>query len=184
VLLADDETSTGECRGSIQMNRSPWKTLCPNKPVYHDYLKSYLCLQLGIPPPRYQAVYVDIDQTSYDHAQSICENFGSGLATVIDYLDIATLNITLKGINAQEYCSERMFLGAKSPGNFVWSWRTGESISNAWELWAPNEPSRDGEACLRMGIDSASWMIMFDHYCSNDGPWITQFKCCICDTLP
>ena len=126
-----------------------------------------------------------MNQTSHDHAQSICENFGSGLATVIDQLDVETLNSTLNGINAQEYCSERMYLGATSPGNKTWSWRTGESISNDWERWKkPYEPELDGEACLRIGVDSANWMKMMDHYCTNGAYWITRFECCICDTLP
>jgi len=138
-----------------------------------------------MPPPRYQAVYVDMNQTSHDHAQSICENFGSGLATILDQLDFETLDNTLKGINAQEYCGARMFLGAKSPGNKVWSWRTGESITNDWEHWgSPAEPSVNVEACMRMGVDSANWMKIFDYYCTNDANWITRFKCCICDTLP
>ena len=33
--------------------------------------KMLLNLQHGLPPPRYQAVYVDMNQTSYDHAQSV-----------------------------------------------------------------------------------------------------------------
>jgi len=142
-----------------------------------------LCLRLGMPPPRYQAVYVDMDQTSYYHAQSICENFGSGLATVLDQLDFETLNTTLKDIKVEEYCGERMFLGASSPANISWSWRTGESISNDWEHWYPGEPASNGEVCLRMGIDSAYWMKMYDHYCTNDNYQIPRFKCCICDTL-
>ena len=125
-----------------------------------------------------------MDQTSYDHAQSICENFGSGLATVLDHLDFETLNTTLKGINAQKYCGERIFLGAKSLGSSVWSWRTGESISNTWVHWSTDEPNLGGEVCLRMGMDSAYWMKMFDHYCTNDNYQIPRFKCCICDTLP
>ena len=143
-----------------------------------------LCLQLGVPPPRYQAFYVDMNQTSHDHAQSICENFGSGLATVLDQLDFETLNTTLKGINAPEYCAERMFLGAKSPGNSVWSWRTGQSISNDWEHWGPNDPDLITEACMRMMLISSNWMEMRDQSCFITGDWITSFKCCICDTLP
>jgi len=136
-------------------------------------------------PPRYKAFYVDMAQTLYDHAQSICENFGSGLATVLDQIDFETLNTTLKGINAQDYCGIRMFLGAKSPGNSVWSWRTGESIPNDWEHWKkPNEHNRDGEACMRVGVDSAYWMMMLDHYCTNSAYRITRIKCCICDTYP
>jgi len=125
-----------------------------------------------------------MNQTSHDHAQSICENFGSGLATILDQLDFETLNTTLKGIHAQVYCGERIFLGAKSPGNKIWSWRTGESISNYWEHWAPPaEPYLTIEAFMRMGIDSAKWMKMFDHYCTNDETQISRVKCCICDTL-
>ena len=137
-----------------------------------------------MPPPRFQAVYVDTNQTSYDHAQSICQNFGSGLATVLDQLDFETLDTTLKYTNAQVYCGTRMFLGAKSPGSSVWSWRTGESISNTWEHWNLTEPSLTGKACMRVGVDSAYWMQMLDHYCTNSAFWTTQFKCCICDTLP
>jgi len=137
-----------------------------------------------MPPPRYQAVYVDMAQTSYDHAQSICENFGSGLATVLDQLDFETLDTTLKGIQAQEFCGERMYLGAKSLGSINWSWRTGESISNTWKHWYPNEPKLSGEVCMRMGIDSAYWMKIYDHYCTNNNYQILRFKCCICDSLP
>ena len=115
-----------------------------------------------------------MDQTSHDHAQSICKNFGSGLATILDQLDFETLNTTLKGVNAQEYCAERMYLGAKSPGNRNWSWRTGQSISNTWEHWAPNEPKLLGEACMRLVVDSASWMKMKDHFCNNNAFWITH----------
>jgi len=141
-----------------------------------------LNLQLGLPPPRYYTVYVDMNQTSYDHAQSICETFGSGLATVLDQLDFETLNTTLKGINAQEYCGKRMFLGAKSPGNSVWSWRTGESISNDWAYWGPNDPDLNTKACMRLMIGSNIWMEIRDENC-NTGAVITSFKCCICDTL-
>jgi len=142
-----------------------------------------LCSQLGIPPTRYQAVYVDMNQTSHDHAQSICKNFGSGLATILDQLDFMTLNTTLKGINAQEFCGTRMFMGAKSPGNSVWLWRTGESISNTWAYWGPNEPNLNTEACMRMILESDRWMEIRDHNCDLGGG-ITDFKCCICDTLP
>ena len=138
---------------------------------------------MGISPPRYQAVYVDMNQTSYDHAQSICENFGSGLATVKDQLDFETLNTTLKAINAHEYCSDRVFLGATSPGNSVWSWRTGESILNNWTYWGGNDPDLITAACMRMLLLSSNWMEMRDHSCSTGG-WITHFQCCICDTLP
>ena len=134
-------------------------------------------------PPRYQTVYVGISQTSFDYALSICENFCSGLATVLDQLDFETLNNTLKGINAQEYCGIRMFMGAKSPGNSVWSWRTGESISNTWAYWGPNDPGSNTKACMRMVIESDTWMEMRDQGCSTGG-WIAHFKCCICDTLP
>jgi len=113
-----------------------------------------------------------------DHAQSICENFGSGLATVLDQLDFETLNTTLKGINVQKYCGTRMSMGAKSPGNSVWSWRTGESISNTWAYWGPNEPNLNTEACMRMILESDIWMEMRDNDC------YMNFKCCICDTLP
>jgi len=141
-------------------------------------------LQLGVPPPRYQAVYVDMNQTSHDHAQSICEDFGSGLATVIDQLDFETLNTTLKGINAQEYCGTRIYLGGKSPGNRTWSWRTGESISNDWAHWGPNDPNLNTAACMRMMLGSDIWMEARDYYCITDKNAITSFKCCICDTLP
>jgi len=126
-------------------------------------MRMQLCLQQGMPPTRYQAVFVDMNQTSYDHAQSICENFGSGLATILDQLDFETLNTTLQGINAQEYCSRKMFLGAKSPGNKIWSWRTGQSISNDWTHWAANEPDLNTEACMRMNL--GIWMEIRDHYC-------------------
>ena len=138
---------------------------------------------MGMPPHRYQAVYVDMNQTSYDHAQSICENYGSGLATVIDQFDFETLNTTLKGINAMEFCGTRMFLGARSPGNSVWSWRTGESISNDWEHWGPNDPNSNTEACMRMLLESDRWMDIVDSGCTLSVV-ITDFKCCICDTLP
>ena len=143
-------------------------------------------MQLGIPPPRYQAVYVDINQTSYNHTQSICENFGSGLATVLDQLDFDTLNATLKGIQAETYCGRRMFLGARSPGNSVWSWRTGESIPNDWEHWATDNPNINEKACMRLGVNSAKWMQMLDSYCTIQADWkrVGVFKCCICDTLP
>jgi len=142
-----------------------------------------LNLQLGLPPPRYQAVYVDMNQTSHDHAQSICEKFGSGLATVLDQLDFETLNTTLNGINAQKNCGKRMFLGAKSPGSSVWSWRTGESIPNDWGHWGPNEPSSNNEVCMRMILGSDNWMEIRDQTC-NTGGAITDFKCIICDALP
>ena len=148
-----------------------------------NYFKIYLFLQLGIAPPRYQTVYVDMDQTSYDHAQSICEKFGSGLATVLDQLDFETLNATLKSIHAETYCGMRMFLGAQSPGNRVWSWRTGESIPNDWEHWGPNEPSSNKDVCMRMMLSSDIWMEIRDRNC-NTGGAITDFKCIICDTLP
>jgi len=125
-----------------------------------------------------------MNQTSYAHAQSIYEIFGSGLATILDKLDFETLNTTLKGIHAQEYCDGRMFLGAKSPGNSVWSWRTGEPISNDWEHWAPDNPYRIGESCMRMVVNSANWMQMLDRACPQGADLITLFKCCICDTLP
>ena len=141
-------------------------------------------MQHGISPPRYQTVYVDMAQTSYDHAQSICANFGSGLATVLDQLDFETLSTTLKGIHAETYCGERMFLGAKSPANRVWSWRTGESISNTWAYWGPNDPNLKTEACMRMMLFPSAWMEMRDHDCSTADVAITSFKCCICDTLP
>jgi len=137
-----------------------------------------------MPRHRYQTVYVDMDQTSYDHAQSICENFGSGLATILDQLNFETLNTTLQGINAQEYCGQRMYLGATTQGSFAWSWRRGVSISSNWEHWAPNNPNINGLACMRMGVDSTYWMKMFDNDCTNNAYWIPQFKCCICDTLP
>jgi len=139
---------------------------------------------MGMPPPRYQAVYVDMNQTSYNHAQSICENFGSGLATVIDQLDFETLNTTLTGINAQEYCGTRMFLGASSQGHSVWSWRTGEPISNDWEHWVTDQPNRNEEACMRLGVKSVNWMQMFETHCTIQADRITGFKCCICDTFP
>jgi len=142
-----------------------------------------LNLQLGLPPPRYYTVYVDMNQTSYDHAQSICEKFGSGIATVLDQLDFETLNTTLKGINAQTNCGKRMFLGAKSPGSSVWSWRTGESIPNDWEHWGPNEPNSNKEVCMRMILGSDNWMEIRDQTC-NTGVLITDFKCIICDVLP
>ena len=135
-----------------------------------------------MPPPRYQIVYVDMDQTSYDHAHSICEKFGSGLATVLDQLDFDTLNATLKSIHAETYCGMRMFLGAQSPGNRVWSWRTGESISNDWAYWGPNDPDYTTKACMRMMILPSAWMEMRDHDCSIAD--VTSIKCCVCDTLP
>jgi len=134
-----------------------------------------------MPPPRYQVVYTDITQPSFDHAQSVCEIFGTGLGTVLDQLDFDALNTTLKSINARDLCGERMFLGARSPGNNVWSWRTGEPVPNDWEHWYPTEPGEIGEACMRMGITSPHWM--FDHYCVNDESEIKRFKCCICDTV-
>jgi len=136
-----------------------------------------------MPPCRYQAVYVDMDQTSYDHAQSICENFGSGLATILDQLDFETLNTTLKGINAHKYCGTRMFLGAQSPENSVWTCRTGESISNDWAYWGPMDPNFNTKACMRMVIFTSAWMEMRDQDCSTADA-ITSFKCCVCDTLP
>ena len=88
--------------------------------------KIFIFLQLGMAPPRYQVVYTDATQPSFAHAQSVCEIVGIGLGTVLDQLDFDALNTTLKSINVQDFCGERMLLGARSPGNSVWSWRMGE----------------------------------------------------------
>jgi len=77
----------------------------------------------------------------------------------------------------------RMFMGAKSPENSVWSWRSGESISNDWAYWGPNDPNLNTEACMRMMLIASNWMEMRDFSCSTAG-MTTSFKCCICDTLP
>jgi len=96
----------------------------------HPYSKYFVLCAARHGTPRYQAVYTDVTQPSFDHAQSVCEIFGTGLGTVLDQLDFDALNTTLNSINAQDVCGERLFLGAKSPGNRVWSWRTGEPTSN------------------------------------------------------
>lgn len=125
---------------------------------------------------------MDIPQESYEHAQSICMTFGSDLATVLDQTDFDTLNFTLKAINVQEHCGRKMFLGARSPDNSVWSWRTGVSISLDWSFWGPNDPNWSSEACMRMMIMKSYWMEMRDESCTVEVP--DNFKCCICDSQP
>jgi len=127
----------------------------------------FSCLQLRMPPPRYQAVYVDMEQTSHKHAQTNWRLFPR------HYIERSPCTEILRRAN---------FLGGQKSSKprlvMAYWWNP-----NAWEHWnKPYEHEIYVKALMRMGIDSA-WMKMFDNYCFNDDYEMTRFKCCICDTL-
>jgi len=135
----------------------------------------YLSLQKGSPRRQYLAVSVGNTNVSYSEGQTLCEQVGAGLATVLTDADYVALNTTAHQRGAPHHCG-RVHMGATSSGNSNWVWRTGALLSTSWNYWHPGEPSRTEIACMRAIVQQDVPVTFTDFTCENTG-----IKCVLCD---
>ena len=68
-------------------------------------------------------------------------------------------------------------MGASSPANFTWEWRTGDTLSKNWEYWRAGNPNRDNKACMRAYIAEGTPLSFVDTGCRAG----IDFNCILCD---
>jgi len=141
-------------------------------------IMGFVFLQVFPKVSRYIAVRVgNLELISYDQAQLVCENVGSGLATIRNQSDFDALYgvANKSGHRLFQEPVDRAFWisGQKTTG--TWRWYTGEVIPSPW-FWYPVQPDplRD-PACARVNVQTATFKIL---YWDCTGP---DFKILMCE---
>ena len=107
----------------------------------------------------------------------MCELVGAGLATVLTDADYVALNATVHQNGARgNGCTGRMYMGAKSSGNYNWTWQTGDPLSTSWAYWEPGQPDSADIVCMRAIIMPGVPVTFLDQVCGNRG-----LNCFLCD---
>jgi len=115
---------------------------------------------------------------SQSQGQAVCEQVGTGLATVLTDAEYVALNTTVHQSGAQYHCNkERALMGAESSGNFNWQWRTGDTLSTNWTYWKLGQPDVAGIICMRAYIAPGVPVSFVDTGCGTD----RGFNCILCD---
>jgi len=116
---------------------------------------------------RYIAVRVgNLELISYDQAQLVCENVGSGLATIRNQSDFDALyDIANKsGHRLFQEPDDRAFWISGQRTTGTWRWYTAEVIPSPW-FWYTGQPDHPSDpACARVNVETAILRII-DYIC-------------------